>query len=203
MALPWKYVVLFCTFLTASLNVCAEAMFAGYAQFCGVPVIVTPNPHIASAAMDPSGNPVILIDPEALSNWSAPTIFMIAHECAHHKQGHILPDGMEFRKKTFSGTRQQELEADCWAAGRLADIMAMKDLHRVIVYFFSQGSRPQGNYPTGMERAAMVVRCAEIPTRPVSVCTTRYGTCSLGSYLPTGAPCSCPSPIGPVRGLAE
>ena len=199
----WKYSALFCTLLTASHHACAQAMFAGYAQFCGVPVIAAPNPHIASAAIDPSGKPVIFIDPGALSNWTAPTIFMIAHECAHHKQGHILPDGMKFRKKTFSGTKQQELEADCWAAGQLADIMAIQDLHRVIVYFFSQGSRPQGNYPTGMERAAMVVRCAEIQAQPVSACTTPYGSCPLRTYLPAGTPCNCPSPTGPVRGFAE
>ena len=203
MKLLWKNVVLFCALLAASHNTCAQAMFAGYAKFCGVPVVVTPTPHLAFATLDQAGNPVIYIDPSAMSNWTASRMFIIAHECAHHKQGHLLPEGIQPSGKALLDIKHQELEADCWAAGRLADIMAMKDLHKVIVQFISQGSTPQGNYPSGKERAAMIARCAEISTRLTSMCTTQYGICPLGTYLPVGTPCSCPLSMGPVRGLAE
>ena len=58
-------------FILSALGFSVRAqMFPGYDQFCSVPVIVVPNPQTASAARDQYGNPVIYIDPVAMSNWS-------------------------------------------------------------------------------------------------------------------------------------
>ena len=198
------FIALIFTLFAQAPKVYAQAMFAGYAQFCGVPVVVTPNPQTASAAMDQAGNPVIYIDPGAMANWTTSRIFTIAHECGHHMRGHSLPQGMWFRNTTFWGTKQQELEADCWAAGQLAGVLATQDLQRMIMQFASQGSMPQGNYPSGMERATVVARCAGIPfSPPATVCATQFGSCPLGVQLQVGTQCFCPSYMGPVGGVAQ
>lgn len=155
-----RYIVLACIFSITSSKLFAQGMFAGYADFCGVPVIVTQNPQIASASLDSFGNPVIYIDPSAMSNWTASRMFTIAHECAHHILGHSLPQGMWFRSMNFWATREQELAADCWAAQQLRAILGIQDLQRTIAQFSNQGPMPQGNYPSGLERASVVARCA-------------------------------------------
>lgn len=139
-------------------------MFAGFDQFCQVPVVVVPNPQGASAARDQLGNPVIFVDPGVMANWTMSRKFVLAHECGHHVRGHTLPEGMWFRNMQAWATRQQELEADCWAAKQLAATQDTRELERMITQFAGQGPMPQGPYPSGTERAQMVARCASIGT---------------------------------------
>jgi hypothetical protein len=156
--------------LTLLCALCASnasaQMFAGYDQFCGVPVVVVPNPQTASAARDQFGRPVIYVDPGVMANWTMSRMFALAHECAHHKLGHTLPQGMWFRNTQHWATRQQELAADCWAAKALAEIEDRGDLQRTIMQFASQGAMAYGAYPTGAERARNVARCAGIDPAP-------------------------------------
>lgn len=42
-------------------------MFAGYDAFCGLPVVVGPNPQMATAETDRIGRKFIHIDPRAMS----------------------------------------------------------------------------------------------------------------------------------------
>lgn len=59
----------------------------------------------------------------------------------------------------FWATREQELEADCWAARALAQTGHLGDLERVYIDFSYEGRIPPGNYPSGSERARHVARC--------------------------------------------
>lgn len=81
-----KHCFIFSVILTSFISTSTQAqIFAGYDQFCGIPLIVTPNQQTASAARDQFGRPVIYVDPSAMSNWSHSRVFALAHECAHHK----------------------------------------------------------------------------------------------------------------------
>lgn len=139
----------------------AQGMFAGYAEFCGVPVIVARTPQLAVAARDQFGNPVIYADPGLMANWTASRVFFIAHECGHHMRGHTTPQGMWWRRMDFWATRAQELDADCWAAATLARLGYYRgDLERAAYEFARRGRFMEGNYPSGQERAQVVARCA-------------------------------------------
>ena len=159
LAVLWSVAVLFGTNAYAQL-------FAGYDQFCGVPVIVAANSQGASAAVDQLGRPVIYVDPGVMGNWTMSRMFALAHECGHHKLGHSTPQGLWFRNTTAWATSQQELAADCWAAQALANIGDLQDLRQMIVQFSSQGDVPQGPYPVGRQRAAAVAQCAGIVLTP-------------------------------------
>ena len=138
-------------------------MFAGYAQFCGVPIIVAPTPQRAVAWRDPrTGQPLIAVDPGVMGNWTASRVFAIAHECGHHMRGHTMPQGRWWRHMDFWATRAQELDADCWAAATLAahGYWYLADLERAARDFAMEGPFMQGNYPSGRERAEVVARCA-------------------------------------------
>ena len=136
------------------------ALFVGYDDFCGVPVIVRPNPQSATAERDSLGRPVIHLDPGVMANWTMSRIFTLAHECGHHKLGHTTPGGTWIRNTQFWATRAQELEADCWAARALAANGYRRDLERVYIDYAYQGGVPPGDYPAGQERARIVARCA-------------------------------------------
>jgi hypothetical protein len=135
-------------------------MFAGYDQFCGAAVVVVPNPQGASAGLDQFGRRVIFIDPSVMANWTTSRMFAIAHECGHHMLGHSLPQGMWFRNTVYWATKEQELQADCWAGQQLSRVGDFVDLRAVINQFARQGAIAQGNYPSGSERAVTIARCA-------------------------------------------
>jgi hypothetical protein len=174
----WYFIIFF------SINASAQQMFAGYDQFCGVPVVVIANPQSASAARDQIGNPVIYVDPSVMQNWSTSRMFALAHECGHHKLGHSTPQGMWFRNTQAWATRQQELDADCWAAQKLAQIQDVQDLRRMILQFASQGPMPQGPYPSGRERAMAVAQCSGISIGYPS----GYGLKGCGCWGPNPPP---------------
>jgi hypothetical protein len=193
----WTFLLAVLVGFTLSSTTAVAQMFAGYNQFCGVPVIVLANPQSASAARDPLGNPVIYVDPGVMNNWTMSRMFALAHECAHHMLGHTMPQGMWFRNTQVWATRQQELEADCWAAQRLAEIRDTDSLRRMIMQFASQGPVSYGPYPTGQDRALAVARCAGLDLRstvPAPYCCDAFGNrrCVVQvSPGPPGSPCAC------------
>lgn len=172
--------------------------FAGFDQFCNVPVIVENNPQDASAGRDGYGNRVIYVDPGVMANWTMSRMFALAHECGHHVLGHSTPAGMWFRNTQYWATRQQELAADCWAARQLAALRDQQDLRRMILTFAGQGPISRGPYPSGTERAHHVAECAGInivPPPPVPYCCDEIGNrhCVIGMNPgPAGSMCACP-----------
>jgi hypothetical protein len=135
-------------------------MFAGYDQFCGLPVLVVQTAQLAVASKDPQGRPIIYIDPTVMANWSHSRIFTLAHECGHHRLGHTTPNGESFRQNVFWATKSQELAADCWATKALRSIWNVEDIRRVIRGYNAEGNSGGGGYPTGRERAANIAACA-------------------------------------------
>jgi len=152
--------IMFCLSGLLAHGTARAQMFAGFAELCGVPVVVMPTPQNAVAARDQFGRPVIYVDPAVMGNWTTSRKFALAHECGHHMLGHSLPMGMWFRNMTYWATRAQELEADCWAAAALARAVDLDDLRRTIAQFASMGAASQGAYPTGNERANAAANCA-------------------------------------------
>lgn len=143
-----------CCMPTVSLG----QMFAGYDEFCGVRVIVTPNPQDAAASMDQYG-PVIYVDPKVMANMTYSRVFSIAHECGHIKLGHMTPSGMWFRNTQNWATKKQELEADCWAVKVLENRGYYDDITRTAGDFQRQGPFNPGPYPSGTERLANLMSC--------------------------------------------
>lgn len=184
--------------IMASNGVIAEIL-ADYDQFCIAPIVEAQNPHGASAARDQFGNPVIYVDPEFMRHWAMSRIFVLAHECAHHMLGHTLPQGMWFRTNQVWATRQQELNADCWAAQQLSLLGDIEGLKKVIVQFSSQGSQPQGSHPSGAERAGTIANCAGIDLSDMHAQKVPYCCDTLGNRHcvikvnpgPQGSMCGC------------
>jgi len=166
----------------------SQEMFAGYDAFCGLPVVVGPDPQTATAQRFPDGSPFIHIDPRAMANWTASRLFVLAHECAHHRLGHTTHLGAQMR--FMGGPRQQELEADCWAAKALQSIGQLGDINRQVIESASQGHFAQGGYPTGAERAQAVMQCLGV-VDPVVTRTCWMEPCSHPAH-PGGdqAPCA-------------
>lgn len=135
-------------------------MFAGYDSFCGLPVLIEPTTQDAVATIR-NGQRVILVDPSVMSNWKLSRIFALAHECGHHRLGHLSPQEL-FSRAHMDATRRQELAADCWAAKALATNGYHDDIKRTIMQNSSEGPIMNGPYPSGMERASYIAQCAGI-----------------------------------------
>lgn len=155
--MKYSRIVSFCFLLLAPTQVLSNQMFAGFDEFCGLPVIVGYDPQTASARRDPYGNPFIHVDPGVMSNWTMSRRFTLAHECAHHLLGHT--NGLGMAERYYGGTKKQELEADCWAAKKLSEIGFDGDISRTVLQHASQGHFSAGGYPSGAERASNIARC--------------------------------------------
>lgn len=172
----------------------AQEMFAGYDTFCGLPVIVGSDPQLASARRFADGRPYLHVDPGVAANWSASTMFTVAHECAHHLLGHTTAMGTVQRYR--GGTRQQELAADCWAAATLRRHGLVSDLNRTLFERASQGHFPPGQgYPSGAERAQAILTCAGASPRPPTPapareCRTVIEECAHPAHGVDRVPCS-------------
>lgn len=194
-------------------------MFAGYSEFCGLPVVVGADPQIASARRDASGAPYVHVDPGAMSNWTTSRRFALAHECAHHLLGHTSDIGQMAR--FYGGTRTQELEADCWAAQVLADAGYRDDITRTVLDQAAQGHFAASGYPSGSERAGLIASCAgggataddgpqcrNVTTRcqhaahPMGdavSCAHVIPMHPAGDVIPCGHPCGGPFGVGPCH----
>lgn len=103
-----------------------QITFEGCVDYRGIPVasIDQPVQDVAMATYAPSGEPIIIYNPQALSWLSPPTrLFFYAHECAHHVLGHAV------RNIPF----MQEQEADCWAVQQIVSkgLLSNEDVNTV------------------------------------------------------------------------
>lgn len=146
----------FLLFLTHSAQ--AQAMFAGFDDFCKLPVVVGDDPQTASARTDQYGRKYIHMDRGAMADWTAPRIFVLAHECAHHRLGHTSALG--HLERYTGGTAKQELEADCWAARVLAQAGYHGDIKRMMLQTAYMGHFASPGYPTGTQRSVNIGKCA-------------------------------------------
>lgn len=146
-----------------ALGAWAAAQFV--APCCNVPVFFVPNhPMGGQATRDGFGNPVILVDPSMEYRYGQGFFrFMLAHECAHHVQGHLhalAAVGSHGPYALLAVNPQIEADADCWAARRLAmegDWHALYEAQQA----FALGIGPfvQPGYPSGYQRAEVIRRC--------------------------------------------
>lgn len=140
------------------LGICTILFFAdqahaqrqiGSAPLCGVPVYVTNEPLGMRAVIDYNGS-YILVDNRVYAEFRGSGFFrfMLGHECAHFELGH----------STSGNIYQQELDADCWSAQRVA----IQDAQEAIRYFLNRQGAFAGapGYPTGNQRAATIRQCS-------------------------------------------
>ena len=137
--------------------------FPGYDSVCGYPLIEAATASIAQARSGDGGQPVIVLDPVLSGSDEAHRrAFMIAHECAHHRLGHVAEAERRKRTQSRGVVRDHELSADCWAAETLARARMDRTIRVMQDRFFRAGRySPGGGYPAGIQRASIIRTCAE------------------------------------------
>lgn len=138
--------------------------FSGYNELCGYKMVTDNTVHVSLATVDPSGTPLIVLDPRLDAPWEKHRrVFLIAHECAHHRLGHVTPDNLALRSVSRGAVRDQEMSADCWAAEQLAQIGEDRTVQVMMDRFFKSGFySPGGGYPSGLQRSTIIRECADI-----------------------------------------
>lgn len=120
----------------------------------GFPVALVSAPYlndVGMARIAPTGEPVILLNPNVLVMLPpAVQLFWYAHECAHHVLGHTL--GMP--------QLRNEMDADCWAirTGRDQGWFRRRDLRNMYQYFINNPGSPWGHLP-GPQRLQHFANC--------------------------------------------
>lgn len=134
--------------------------------FCNIPTIVLSGIRShALATLNLNGRPVIYIAPEKVTGNKEYLAFLMAHECCHHRLGHLRQLSLRRNRAVIALTfenERMELEADCCAATVLAksrNDMAIKEAARRMGAF---GPMPTGaiGYPAGVIRAQLISQCA-------------------------------------------
>ena len=117
-----------------------------------IPIFVTsqiPGGDLAFSTMI-YGTPVILLNPGGVNQPFPIQLFMFAHECEHHRLGHIIGP----RPPSF------ETDADCSAITRLKQLVWIgdQDAASIADSFRNNPARPP-NYPAGNVRADNIMNC--------------------------------------------
>lgn len=136
--------------------------FETYDEACGYPILETPLPQLALAMRDTRGDPVIVLDPVLRNRGhEARRVFLIAHECGHHRLDHTKSSEIRNRAGDPGTVRDQELSADCWAAEELMRAGEEEVIRLMAEDFFRQGALSPGKgYPSGVQRSRLIVQCA-------------------------------------------
>lgn len=136
--------------------------------YCPVPVYYVANhPLGGQATFGPNGGLAILVDPLIPQKLPYPhgsnfMRFLLAHECAHHMQGHLQQlgqAGMFGQYALMQTSHSLELAADCAATKLLAgqgDIAAVQSAHFV---FSHSNPFPTASHPAGQVRANNIYLC--------------------------------------------
>ena len=122
----------------------------------------------ASSMTDHRGRPVIVVNRLTLRENPAYGKFLLAHECCHHSLGHVAnaKKGLgQVGPRAFLSIaprlRGLELEADCCAAKLLRERNELDGIEAGRKAMAAFGDKPTGaHYPTGIERAENITRCA-------------------------------------------
>ena len=168
------------------LKVLITAAILGLGLFCGnasarqlwLPTIDNPYcaittyllPEISEQALSTTdnGQPIIVVSAMVMAQSGAYARFLMAHECSHHTLGHVAVYKRELGHlgpQPFfyiaPQLRHMELDADCNAV-RMLKIKNEPDTieaaRQVMLQF---GGKPTGAYyPTGVERAENIAKCA-------------------------------------------
>lgn len=156
--------LLVCLSLCAPARAAAEEPFDGYAALCGYPIETRPTARLSYARIDAEGRAVIVLDPRLSSPRQAEhRLFLIAHECAHHRMSHTTQAGLARRMMRRHGTRDQELSADCWAAETMTRLGMDAALRRLADQFWRRGFVDPGQgYPSGIQRSNVMRHCAAL-----------------------------------------
>ena len=158
----------------------ANEAFPGYNALCGFPLLVASTPTVSLAAKNRAGQPVIVLDPILETNEEAHRrTFLIAHECAHHRMGHVSRPSRRKRASSRQVVRDHEMSADCWAAETLARAGMDRVVRIMADRFFRAGFySPGGGYPSGLQRSTIIRECALIGRRARS---TKAGAAQAGA----------------------
>ena len=168
------------------LKVLITAAILGLGLFCGnasarqlwLPTIDNPYcaittyllPEISEQALSTTdnGQPIIVVSAMVMAQSGAYARFLMAHECSHHTLGHVAVYkrelghlGPQLFFYIAPQLRHMELDADCNAV-RMLKIKNEPDTieaaRQVMLQF---GGKPTGAYyPTGVERAENIAKCA-------------------------------------------
>lgn len=136
--------------------------YPGYARECGYPILFKATRHVSFARIHPRHGPVIWLDPTlSLPHQRMHRLFLIAHECAHHRLGHTTPRGLKLRAG-LNGVPDQELSADCWAAEALTRAGHERMARLIGDQMYRKGLySPGARYPSGVQRSTMIVHCID------------------------------------------
>ncbi len=144
----------------------AQLSEGGGVSPCGVPYEPSGATAIAQALIFPSSGGAVIIYNPAFINWAerrglgAPMFrYLLQHECGHHVLGHISALAAGVRVVGAIG-RRLELQADCYAARRLAAAGDIRAFQAALMIWNSMGDQETGpSHPKGFERSAMLSDC--------------------------------------------
>ncbi|HXG79816.1 MAG TPA: hypothetical protein VNJ31_10830 [Methyloceanibacter sp.] len=125
-------------------------------------------PEQAMSMLDTSGKPAIVVNRLTLTEQPSYGKFLMAHECCHHKLGHVgrYREGLgHVGPQPFfyiaPVLRQMELEADCCAVKLLKERQEIDSIESAESAMAIFGDKPTGAYyPTGNERVQNIAKCA-------------------------------------------
>jgi len=125
-------------------------------------------PEQAMSLLDASGKPAIVVNHLTLTEQPSYGRFLMAHECCHHKLGHVgrYREGLgHVGPQPFfyiaPALRQMELEADCCAVKLLRERHETDSIESAEDAMAAFGDTPTGAYyPTGTERVQNIAKCA-------------------------------------------
>jgi hypothetical protein len=168
------------------LPVLITAAILGLGLFCGnasarqlwLPTIDNPYcaittyllPDISEQALSTTDNdqPIIVVSAMVMAESAAYARFLMAHECSHHTLGHVAVYKRELGHlgpQPFfyiaPQLRHMELDADCNAVRMLKIKNEPETIEAARLTMLKFGGKPTGAYyPTGVERANNIARCA-------------------------------------------
>jgi len=137
--------------------------------YCSILTYVVPDfDEQASSTIDDQDRAVIVIDAELLKRDLPYAHFLMAHECCHHKLGHVRltsaklgqlgPQPFYYIKPLLKG---MELDADTCAVKMLTLTNESGAIEEARQNMLSFGNNPTGAYyPTGVERADNIAKTA-------------------------------------------
>lgn len=137
--------------------------------YCAISTYLLPDfPEQATSMIDADGQPVVMVSASALAHSPTYAHFLMAHECCHHTLGHVRHyyDGLgHLGPQPFyyirPALKHMELDADCCAVKMLKLTHEPDAIEAARQAMLGFGTSPTGAYyPTGIERADNIAKCA-------------------------------------------